>query len=108
MEYGTTAHNRTVCASPPYGGSGYAKMQSGLRPLCVFSPPHFLCAGIASQFLYRAQKTSHTAKTLCAIALGVPKTSFICTETSVTLAHNYLWYNDLQKKYMRETGNIKI
>jgi len=35
--------------------------------LCVFSPPHFLCAGIASQFPYRAQKTSHTAKTLCAI-----------------------------------------
>jgi len=32
--------------------------------LCVFSPPHFLCAGIASQFLYRAQKTSHTAGTL--------------------------------------------
>jgi len=49
-----------------FRGSGYEKTQSGLRPLCVFSPPHFLCAGIASQFLYRAQKTSHTAKTLCA------------------------------------------
>jgi hypothetical protein len=23
-----TAHNRSVCASPPYGGSGYAKHQS--------------------------------------------------------------------------------
>ena len=24
-----------------FGGSGYAKMQSGLRPLCIFAPPHF-------------------------------------------------------------------
>jgi hypothetical protein len=47
-----------------FRGSGYEKTQSGLRSLCVFSPPHFLCAGIASQFLYRAQKTSHTAGTL--------------------------------------------
>ena len=67
IKYGTTAHNRSVCASPPFGGSGYKKTQSGLRPLCVFSPPHFLCAGIAPQFLYRAQKTSHTAGTLCEI-----------------------------------------
>ena len=59
------APNRSVCASPPYGGSGYEKTQSGLRPLCVFSPQHFLCAGIASQFLYRAQKTSNTTETLC-------------------------------------------
>jgi len=50
-----------------FRGSGYEKTQSGLRPLCVFSTPHFLCAGITSQFLYRAQKTSHTAGTLCAI-----------------------------------------
>jgi hypothetical protein len=42
-----------------------------LRPLCDFSPPHFLCAGIASQFLYRAQKTSYTAGTLCDMGLGV-------------------------------------
>jgi len=71
MGYGQTAHNRSVCASPPYGGSGYAKMQSGLRPLCIFAPPHFLCAGIASQFLYRAQKTTHTAGTLCGVATDV-------------------------------------
>jgi hypothetical protein len=24
-----------------FGGSGYEKPQSGLRPLCGFSPPHF-------------------------------------------------------------------
>jgi IS30 family transposase len=33
IKRGSTSHNRSVCASPPYGGSGYAKMQSGLRPL---------------------------------------------------------------------------
>jgi hypothetical protein len=64
IKYAPTSPNRSVCASPPYGGSGYVKMQSGLRPLCIFTPPHFLCAGIASQFFYRAQKTSHTAETL--------------------------------------------
>ena len=31
-----TSHNRTVYASPPDGGSGYEKPQSGLRPLCGF------------------------------------------------------------------------
>jgi hypothetical protein len=36
--------------------------------LCGFSPPHFLCAGIASQFLHRAQKTS-VALLLCAIGV---------------------------------------
>jgi hypothetical protein len=43
MEYKNkkTAYNRTVYASPPYGGSGYEKTQPGLRPLWVFSPPHF-------------------------------------------------------------------
>jgi hypothetical protein len=46
--------------------TGYEKPQSGLRPLCGFSPPHFLCAGIATQFLHRAQKTS-VALLLCEI-----------------------------------------
>jgi hypothetical protein len=36
-----TAHNRTICASPPYGGSDYEKTQSGLRPLYGFTPPTF-------------------------------------------------------------------
>jgi hypothetical protein len=31
-----TAPNRTVTASPPDGGSGYEKPQSGLSPLCGF------------------------------------------------------------------------
>jgi len=46
--------------SPPMGGSGYAKPQSGLRPLCVFSPPHFAVAVLVSQALIRNRKTSVT------------------------------------------------
>jgi hypothetical protein len=46
MRHGGTAHNRTVYASPPVGGSGYEKSQSGLHPLCGFSPPHFVGHGL--------------------------------------------------------------
>jgi len=46
--------------SPPMGGSGYAKPQSAQAPLCVFSPPHFAVAGLATQALIRAGKTSVT------------------------------------------------
>jgi len=42
------------------GGSGSKKPQSGLRPLCGFSPPHFASPGLASQALIRAGKTSVT------------------------------------------------
>jgi hypothetical protein len=42
--YGYTAHNRSVNASPPYGGSGYAKRQSGLRPFVAFRSATFFCA----------------------------------------------------------------
>jgi hypothetical protein len=36
--------NRTVTASPPVGGSGYVKHQSGLRPFVVFYSATFFCA----------------------------------------------------------------
>jgi hypothetical protein len=36
MEYGGTAHNRTVYASPPVGCSGYEKPQSGYALCAVF------------------------------------------------------------------------
>jgi hypothetical protein len=65
MEYGPTAHNRTVYASPPVGGSGYEKPQSGLRPLCGFSPPHFCGCWNASRSFIATAKTSYTAGTLC-------------------------------------------
>jgi len=32
--------------TPPFGRLGYTKPQSGLRPLCGFSPPHFAVAGL--------------------------------------------------------------
>jgi hypothetical protein len=36
MGYGQTAHNRTVYASPPVGGSGYEKPQSAYGLCAVF------------------------------------------------------------------------
>jgi hypothetical protein len=61
-----------INASPPVGGSGYEKPQSGLRPLCGFSPPHFgppikQCVAL----LYRRAKMSYTAGTLCAICFEI-------------------------------------
>jgi len=43
------------CSPPP----GSIKTQSGMRPLCVFIPPHFAVAGLASQALIRNRKTSY-------------------------------------------------
>jgi hypothetical protein len=49
--------NRTVTASPPVGGSGYTKHQSGFRPLWCFVPPHFFApVKMLRIFPYRAQK----------------------------------------------------
>ncbi|WP_461253158.1 hypothetical protein [Treponema sp. R8-4-B8] len=36
------SHNRSVTASPPNGGSDYAKYQSWLRPFVVFCSATFL------------------------------------------------------------------
>jgi hypothetical protein len=71
--YGHTAYNRTVTASPPYGGSGYAKHQSGLCPFVVFCSATFFCARKnALHFsLSGAKKTSVTAGTLCAIGFEI-------------------------------------
>jgi hypothetical protein len=44
MWYRQTAYNRTVTASPPVGGSGYTKHQSGLCPFVVFCSATFFCA----------------------------------------------------------------
>jgi hypothetical protein len=54
--YAHTAHNRIVYASPPQGGSGYEKTQSGYA-LCGFFLRHiFGVAGTALQFLHRNPK----------------------------------------------------
>ena len=41
MGKGRTAYNRSVYASPPYGGSGSEKPQSGCALCAVLSPPQF-------------------------------------------------------------------
>jgi hypothetical protein len=57
MVYAPTAHNRSVTASSPFGGSGYEKTQSGLRPFVRFFYATFFCLReTASQFPYRKQK----------------------------------------------------
>jgi hypothetical protein len=43
MVYARTSHNRTVYASPPVGGSGYKKPQSGCA-LCAVFLRHILSA----------------------------------------------------------------
>jgi hypothetical protein len=49
MVYGQPAHNRTVTASPPYGGSGYTKPCSGFQPSARFCVATFGAGVIASQ-----------------------------------------------------------
>jgi hypothetical protein len=59
MEYGTTAHNRTVYASPPVGGSGFRSPRSVATLHSHGSlHPHFGGPAIATQLLIRAAKTS--------------------------------------------------
>jgi hypothetical protein len=66
MEYGGTSPNRTVYASP-LSGLGLRKNAVGLRPWCVFSPPHFCGCWNATRSFIATAKTSYTAGTLCAI-----------------------------------------
>jgi hypothetical protein len=66
-----TAHNRSVTASPPYGGSGYTKTQSGFA-LCGILLHHILPALVfASQSPHMPAQTSVTARTLCAIGFEI-------------------------------------
>ena len=44
-----TSSNKAVTASPPYGGSGYEKPQSGLRPFVRFFSATFGAGVVASQ-----------------------------------------------------------
>jgi hypothetical protein len=61
MKYGQTAHNRIVCAAPPYGGLAYEKPQPGLRPFVRFFSGTFcpLLELLRNSFI-AAVKTSHT------------------------------------------------
>jgi hypothetical protein len=71
MEYAPTAHNRTVSASPPVGGSGYGLPRSfryapfplsDCRVSGIFAPAQFVGPENAPHFLIRAAKPSHTAR----------------------------------------------
>jgi hypothetical protein len=66
---GFTSHNRSVCASPPVGGSASIRLGQSLRSFPRLIPAH-LGGTKPYGFLYGAAQTSHTAGTLCAI---VPK-----------------------------------
>jgi hypothetical protein len=68
MEHAATAHNRIVCAAPPYGSLAYRKTQSGLCPFVRFSSGTF-CPPLKPLrgFFIAAVKTSHTTGTLYAI-----------------------------------------
>jgi hypothetical protein len=66
-----TSPNRTVYASGAVAPSGYEKPQSGLRPLCVFSPPHFCGCGKPTVSFIATAKTSYTAGTLYEMAAKI-------------------------------------
>jgi hypothetical protein len=68
MVYGQTAHNRTVYASPPVGGSGFRCARSATPP--TLHSTHILAGLQTYGLLIRPAKTSYTAGTLCAM---VPK-----------------------------------
>jgi hypothetical protein len=67
MEYGGTAHNRTVYASGAVAPSGYEKPQSGYALGAVFLRHIFAVAGMLRIPFIATAKTSYTAGTLCAI-----------------------------------------
>jgi hypothetical protein len=57
MEYGRTAYNRSVYASPPVGGSGFRVARSIATLIRTAHSRHiFLRPETATQFLYRTQK----------------------------------------------------
>jgi hypothetical protein len=66
MGYGTTAHNRSVNASPPVGGSGFRVARSlRFAPFPRHTPPTFCQPwSLLRKALIRAGKTSSTAGTL--------------------------------------------
>ena len=55
-----TALNRSVTASPPYGGSASAKPCSGLRPLQGFAPAHLGQGSLLRNALLPAPNVSYS------------------------------------------------
>jgi hypothetical protein len=69
MGDGGTSYNRTVYAPLPSVAPGFHSPRS-LRSHGSFHP-HFVGPANATHLLIRADKTSYTAETLCAIGFGV-------------------------------------
>jgi uncharacterized MAPEG superfamily protein len=87
MEYVPTAHNKTVYASPPVGGSGFRFARS-LRSYAQLHP-HFASPGLATQALIRAGKTSETIA------------HFALTYSLVRLIYSILlYYKELVNPYL--------
>jgi hypothetical protein len=60
MEYASTAHNRSVYASPPVGRLGLRKTTVGLTPFVRFFSATFFCAcKNASHFFLSGAKKRH-------------------------------------------------
>jgi hypothetical protein len=73
MVYAPTAHNRTVYASPPVGGSGYEKPWSAYGLCAVFLRHIFAVAETAAQFLYRNRKNVIYSRERYAMLFAPPK-----------------------------------
>jgi hypothetical protein len=67
-----------------FGGSGYAKMQSGLRPLCIFAPPHFCgCWNCFAIPLSQPQKRRLPVHVMCHLQINIISTIYILFDNLV-------------------------
>jgi hypothetical protein len=60
IKVANTSLNRTVTASPPYGGSGETKPCSGCRPLHGFVSPHLGQGSLLRNALLPAPNVSYS------------------------------------------------
>jgi hypothetical protein len=65
MVYAPTSYNRSVCASPPVGGSGFHSPRSVAALLPTAHSTHSFAGLQTYGLLIRPAKPSHTAGTLC-------------------------------------------
>jgi hypothetical protein len=68
-----TALNKRLALTALFGRFGFRKNAVGLRPLCIFTPPHFFApVKMLRIFPYRAQKNVANLVSLCEIFLQKP------------------------------------
>jgi hypothetical protein len=82
MEYGRTAHNRSVYASPPVGGSGYGFARSIASLIPTQNLRHILAALVfASQSPYPGrQNVVNSRNVMCNLGVGNLTFTFIMWE----------------------------